>query len=84
MPPVREADLDDLIKKRAKGDAGYAIAYALLRLAEAQEATAVHLKYLGVGDAASTMGAVEFLATKVGEVAQSLSEVAGQVEKLAD
>ena len=36
-------------------------------IAEAIQALATHVKYLGNGDAASQMGAVEFLAVKVEE-----------------
>jgi hypothetical protein len=32
------------------------------QIAEAIQALAIHVKYLGTGDAATTMGAVEFLA----------------------
>lgn len=45
----------------------YAIAYAVLRLAAATESVALQLKYLGTGDAGTTMGAIEFLATHLGE-----------------
>lgn len=45
----------------------YAIAYALLLLASATDRVATQLKYLGTGDAATMMGAIEFLATHLGE-----------------
>jgi hypothetical protein len=48
--------------------------YALLKLTKATQDCAVHLKYLGVGDAASTMGAVEFLAIRVNEGLSSVAE----------
>jgi hypothetical protein len=47
--------VDDLILENAiGGDPGYAIAYALLKLAEAQQSLATHVKYLGNGNAAPT------------------------------
>jgi hypothetical protein len=47
-------DLDSIIAERAEDDGHYAIAYALLRVAN-------QLKWLGTGDAATTMGAIERL-----------------------
>jgi hypothetical protein len=35
---------------------------------------ATHVKYLGVGDAASTMGAIEFLAVAVKEAAETIAD----------
>ena len=56
----------------------------LLAIAESLSSIAVHLKYLGVGDAASTMGAVEFHATKVEEVAQAGHAIADGLNKIAE
>jgi hypothetical protein len=41
----------------------------------------VHLKYLGTGDAATTMGAIEFLASHLGE---KLSEAASKIADAVD
>jgi hypothetical protein len=62
---ARNEKLDEMITTKAKTDAGYAI--ALLQVASAQDRTATHLKYLGVGDAATTMGAIEFLTVTLGD-----------------
>lgn len=48
------------------------IARALFACASALEGIRVQVKYLGVGDAASTMGAIEFLGTQVREGAAAV------------
>jgi hypothetical protein len=53
----------------------------LAAVAEALNKIGTHLKYLGVGDAGTTMGAMEFLAVKNYEGAQL---IAGALESLAD
>jgi methyl-accepting chemotaxis protein len=57
------------------------------QIAKAIETLAVHVKYLGVGDAATTMGAIEYLATKVGEsgheIARGLGNLAEAVQEAA-
>lgn len=66
------ADLADLaqdIRDRC-GDAdpgAILVAAALLILAQAQDRTASQLKWLGTGDAATTMGAIEALTVHLGE-----------------
>lgn len=57
-----------------KASGYYAIAYALMALAEAQDATATALKYLGAGDAATSMGAVEYLATQLRNGCRDIAE----------
>jgi hypothetical protein len=60
----------------AEKDGLFAIAFALLQLAHAQQSIATHIKYLGTGDAATTMGAIEFLGAHVGmEVAEQYEEI---------
>lgn len=67
------SDIERVIAERAEDDGQYAIAYALLKVAN-------QLKWLGTGDAAGPMGAIEFLAVRVGEKLQEgLSEVAEAV-----
>jgi hypothetical protein len=51
------------------------------QIAQAIKTLATHVKYLGTGDAATTMGAIEYLATKVGE---SGHEIAGKLDSLAE
>lgn len=43
-------------------------------IADALDRIAVHLKYLGVGDAATTMGAIEFHAVAAREAAETHAE----------
>jgi len=50
------------------------IAYAILRLAHATENLAVHVKYLGNGDAATTMGAIEAFGKHMGEKLDSIAD----------
>ena len=50
--------LAELIQQKAETDAGYAIAHALLQLANAQESLAHQVKYLGNGDAPASPGAL--------------------------
>jgi hypothetical protein len=72
-------EIEDLFEAKArKGDGLFAIAFALLRLADAQRAIATHIKYLGTGDAATTMGAIEFLGAHIGEKLDALREREGQ------
>lgn len=60
-------------QKAEEGDSGFAIAYALLEVAEQQAAIAVHLKYLGTGDAGTTMGAIEYLGVQVEKAGQTMA-----------
>jgi hypothetical protein len=49
--------------------------------AERLSEIATYLKYLGTGDAATTMGAIEFLAARIGEaISEGLHEVAGAID----
>ena len=52
---------------KAQLKAGNDIAAGLFAIAAQLQSLATHLKYLGVGDAATTMGAIEYLATHLGE-----------------
>ena len=65
-----------LCTERAEDDGQYAIARALLDLA-------TQLKYLGVGNAATQMGAIELLAMEVkegtGRIAEALDQVASEI-----
>lgn len=73
---MTDDDLYGFIRESARDDGQFAIAYALLKLA-------TQVKYLGGGDNASQMGAVEFLAVRVadelGEIASALTSVAGAI-----
>lgn len=68
-------NIEDLFEKRAReGDAGYAIAFAVLQLSKAQGQTAKELQMLGSGTL-HERGAVY-------EVAASLSDVASRLDLL--
>jgi len=69
-------DIEKSFQELIGEDAGYAVAYAILQLAKAQDRTADQIKALGLGDAASTMGAVEYLAAQEAEVAKALRAIA--------
>ena len=81
MKTMTDSRLKDHFAAKAADDPGFAIAYALLELAKEQQNTAVHLKYLGVGDAATTMGAIEYLATQITE---GMSRLSSAIESLAE
>jgi methyl-accepting chemotaxis protein len=72
--------LDWKIKEKAETDGQYAIAWGLLCIA-------TQLKWLGTGDAATTMGAIEYLTTKIEEsgraIAEPLDSLAAAVQEVA-
>jgi hypothetical protein len=76
--------LHDLIEEKARQDGGYAVAYALLRLADAQDRTALWLKHLGLADAATPMGAIEVLSVEFKRMADSMTSIAEGVEQFLD
>lgn len=82
---MAEQHIEDLFEDRArKGDGAFAIALALLKLAEAQERTARALNKLGLAEAATPLGAMELLAKEVGGVREAISAVAEAGQRLAD
>jgi hypothetical protein len=68
-----DQEIEQSIASGATTESGYAIAYAILKLADACRSMATQLKYLGTGDAGTTMGAIEYLATEVRDGMQSIS-----------
>ena len=50
-------------------------------IAKAIQSLATHVKYLGVGDSGTSMGAIEFLATSI---ADSNKEIAAAIHDLAE
>jgi hypothetical protein len=62
-------------EERCKTDGSYAIALALLDVAYA-------LRALGTGDAASTMGAIEYLSANIGEKLEGLNSAVTEVGSL--
>jgi hypothetical protein len=74
IPELRSGQLRDLIEERASHDGGYAVAYALLQLADAQKATAHWLQYLGNGSASTHHGALEAFGMHIGEKLDAMAE----------
>lgn len=65
--------IEDLFEEKArKGDSGFAIAFALMRLARTNEKLAKATQDMGLGDASSPMGAIELLAKEVRDGAQAI------------
>lgn len=66
--------IQDLIEDKArKGDGAYAVAYALLELARAQDRTATQLKNLGLADASTPYGAMEALIMQMKETGETIA-----------
>jgi hypothetical protein len=64
---MSDAERFAYIEKMAVEDAGYAVAYGLLKVADAQTNVATQLKFLGTGDAATALGGIEGLALLLGQ-----------------
>jgi len=76
----------ELFASKARTDAGYAIAYALLQIADAQRQAAYgqaeiasSLRKFGLGDPATPMGAIECLSIELRNLGEALKHVAGLV-----
>ena len=80
---MKRDDLREVFAKKATTDAGFAIAWALIDLADAQEATAKAIQRLGNGDAATHLGAIENLAVQVQGVTEALNSIASGVVDIA-
>lgn len=59
------------------GDGAFAVAYALLLLADQQAATVRALHYLGTGNAGTSMGAIEFLGAQVEKAGDAIASALG-------
>ena len=57
------------------------IAYAILRCAYQNSLIATHLKYLGNGDAATTMGAIEAASVRIAKSLDGLAEATEMVAR---
>ena len=67
--------IKDLFEEKARaGDGLFAIAYAIVDLADSQEATAKALKKLGLNDAATTMGAMELISLSIEKSGQTIAD----------
>lgn len=74
--------IDDLIEDRAKkGDGLYAIAYALLKAANAQERMAREIRDLGNAGAMGPFGAIEGLGMQIEKAAQIVADAIPQPEE---
>jgi hypothetical protein len=70
-----EPVIKDVFEAKARnGDGAFAIAYALIDLADAQEATARALQKLGLADASTHLGALEALGMQIEKAATILGD----------
>jgi hypothetical protein len=69
---MTEHEIEQHFLGQAATDPGYAIAYALLRLADAQRHVATQIKFLGNGDATTKHGAIEAFGMHLGEKLDAL------------
>ncbi|MDB5562938.1 MAG: hypothetical protein JWN11_2356 [Hyphomicrobiales bacterium] len=69
------------LSKAEKGEGAFAIAFALLELAEAQQDTATAIGRLGNGSASTPFGAIENLAMQVEKIASAISEAGSNVSE---
>ena len=75
MPKTPEKHIKDLFEDKARaGDGSFAIAYALLDLADAQAATSRALFKLGLADASTPFGALEALGMQIEKAAEILGD----------
>lgn len=72
---------DTFLEEALNGKGDYAIAYAVLKLTEAQKSVSLWVKYLGGGDNADAMGAIEFLAVRLGEGLEGLASAIRERER---
>lgn len=71
---MAEQHFQDMCEDKArKGDGTFAVAYALLELARAQERTATMIKHLGLADAGTPFGAIEALCVQMKQTGETLA-----------
>lgn len=80
---TKEVRIDAAIADRATEGPGYAIAFAILRLADAQHRCADELRRLGNADANTPFGAIEALGMQVGKVGEAIDGVASAINAIA-
>lgn len=74
--------ITDIFEDKARaGDGSFAIAFALMEIAREQKRVGYALERLGLGDAATPMGALEALSVNLGE---SVDWVASAIQNVAD
>jgi hypothetical protein len=71
---MTKPELRVVIEQKARTEAGYAIAYAILDLSDSQEATARALNRLGNGSASTDFGAIESLGMQLTAAARIVGE----------
>lgn len=73
-------NIEDLCEDKARaGEGQFAIAFALLQIAREQRSVAYALKQLGLGDAASPMGALEYLSVTLKDGLEATAEAIRQL-----
>lgn len=73
--------IHDIFEEKARaGDGQFAIAFALLEIAQQQKACAYQLERLGIGNAATPMGAIELLSKGLNEGASEIAEAIRGIE----
>ena len=71
---MNEHQIFNCIESKALDDSGWATAYAILMLAGATHSCAYQLKRIGIGDASTHLGGIEFLGAMVEKVAEAIAE----------
>ena len=79
--PSAETMRDLFAEKARAGDGSFAVAWALMHLADAQLGTAAAIQRLGVGSASTHFGAIEALAMEVTKVAEALNGISGSISE---
>ena len=81
MPKADQGNIHDFFERKAReGDAGFAIAYALLELTQQQYKTNQQLERIGLGDAAAGgHGALELIGMSLEKVAASVNDAGGAI-----
>jgi hypothetical protein len=85
--PMSRDELRNLFEKEARaGDGAFAVAWALMDLADAQGHTAGAIQRLGNGNASTHFGAIENLAMQVEKIADAVGslDLAASGEKITD
>lgn len=73
-----DRNIEDSFEELIGEDAGYAVAYAVLQLAKATDRVADQIMALGLGNAATPMGALELLSSEVKRIAGAMEVIANR------
>jgi hypothetical protein len=66
--------MDEFESRARAGDGQFAIAYAMMEVARAAKSAAYALERLGLGDAATPMGAIELLSKGLNDGASDIAD----------